>query len=64
MPRRDGSGPRGQRMMDGRGLRLCRREFAREYTRDSFRRSDKDALLEQKSLLEHRLDYIYKQLEE
>ena len=77
MPRRDGTGPMGQGAMTGRGFGYCtganapyygygcRRGFGRGYGASAMPfRPQKDELMSQKELLEHRLSVIDSQLQE
>ena len=68
MPGRDGTGPIGRGPMMGRGLGPCSgagtfRRRGLGYRR-GLAQTDKDLLIEQKELLQRRLDMINKQLGE
>ena len=76
MPRRDGTGPIGIGSLSGKGFGICaglgvgyglglgiKRGFRRNFSPDAIEKSQRELLIEQKGLLERRLDVINKQID-
>ncbi|MHC1720316.1 MAG: DUF5320 domain-containing protein [Clostridiaceae bacterium] len=68
MPGRDGTGPIGCGAMSGRGLGIgagyrCRRGFGKFNIGERAALTEKELLVEQKKLLESKIDIISKRLE-